>query len=158
MNPWKLAALAVFAFAIDQVTKSAALAQLVRAVPVPVFPGFNLTLGFNEGASFGMLSGLMAGKPWAMVALTGAITLGLAVLALRARNPWEAAGFALVVGGSLGNIVDRLRQGAVTDFLDFYWRDWHWPAFNMADAAIFIGAGLVLVSALPAFRKTDQHA
>lgn len=158
MNPWKLAVLGVLAFAVDQTTKSAALAQLVQAVPVPVFPGFNLTLGFNEGASFGMLSGAMAGKPWAMVVLTGAITLGLAVLALRARNPWEAAGFALVVGGSLGNIVDRLRQGAVTDFLDFYWRDWHWPAFNMADTAIFIGAGLVLISALPALRKTDQHA
>lgn len=158
MNRWTLAALAVLAFAVDQATKSAALAQLVRAKPLPVFPGFNLTLGFNEGASFGMLSGVMADKPWAMVALTGAITLGFAVLALRARNPWEAAGLALVVGGSLGNIVDRLRQGAVTDFLDFYWRDWHWPAFNMADSAIFIGAGLVLVSSLPAFRKTDQHA
>ncbi len=158
MNPWRLACLATLAFAVDQVTKTVALAQLAKAVPVPVLPGFNLTLGFNEGASFGMLSGVMAGKPWAMVALTGAITLGLAVLALRARNPREAAGFALVVGGSLGNIVDRLRQGAVTDFLDFYWRDWHWPAFNLADAAIFIGAGLVLFSALPAFRKTDQHA
>lgn len=158
MSRWMLASLAVLAFAVDQATKSAALAQLVRAEPVPVFPGFNLTLGFNEGASFGMLSGVMAGKPWAMMALTGAITLGLAVLALRARNPWEAAGFALVVGGSLGNIFDRLRQGAVTDFLDFYWRDWHWAAFNMADAAIFIGAGVVLVSALPAFRKTAQHA
>ncbi|OJY28865.1 MAG: signal peptidase II [Rhodobacterales bacterium 65-51] len=158
MNPWKLAVLGVLAFAVDQTTKSAALVQLVQAVPVAVFPGFNLTLGFNEGASFGMLSGAMAGKPWAMVVLTGAITLGLAVLALRARNQWEAAGFALVVGGSLGNIVDRLRQGAVTDFLDFYWRDWHWPAFNIADAAIFIGAGLVLISALPALRNTDQHA
>lgn len=158
MSPWKLAALAILAIAIDQATKSAALAQLVQAAPVPVFPGFNLTLGFNEGASFGMLSGVMAGKPWAMVALTGAITLGLAVLALRARNPCEAAGFALVVGGSLGNIVDRLGQGAVTDFLDFYWHDWHWPAFNIADVAITIGSGLVLLSALPAFRKTHEHA
>lgn len=158
MKPWKLSALAVLAFVVDQVTKSAALAQLVQAVPLPVFPGFNLTLGFNEGASFGMLSGVMAGKPWAMIALTGAITLGLAMLALRARNPWEAAGFALVVGGSLGNIFDRLRQGAVTDFLDFYWRGWHWPAFNMADVAIFIGVSILLISALPAIRKTDEHA
>ena len=157
MSRWILAALAIFAFSIDQATKSAALALLAKAMPIPVFPGFNLTLGFNEGASFGMLSRAMAGKPWAMVALTGAITLVLAVLALRARNPWEAAGFALVVGGSLGNIFDRLRQGAVTDFLDFYWRDWHWPAFNMADVAIFVGAGLVLLSALPAFRKTNIH-
>lgn len=158
MSPLKLAALVLLATAVDQATKSAALAQLAQAAPVPVFPGFNLTLGFNTGASFGMLSGVMAGKPWAMVALTGAITLGLAVLALRTRNPWEASGFALIVGGSLGNIIDRLRIGAVTDFLDVYWRDWHWPAFNMADVVIFIGACLVLISALPAFRKTNLHA
>lgn len=158
MSPWRLGALAVLALTVDQVTKSAALAQLAQAVAVPVFPGFNLTFGLNEGASFGMLSGVMAGKPWAMVALTGAITLALTVLALRARNPWEGAGFALVVGGSLGNIIDRIRQGAVTDFLDVYWQDWHWPVFNMADVAITIGAFLILISALPVFRKTYDHA
>lgn len=143
---------------LDQLTKAAALANLTLGQPVPVMPGFNLTLGFNTGASFGMMSVVMQNTPLTMAAFTGAITLILAVLALRARNPWEAAGFALVVGGSLGNIIDRLRQGAVTDFLDVYWQNWHWPTFNMADVAISVGAAAILISTLPAFRKTYDHA
>jgi signal peptidase II len=64
----------------------------------------------------------------------------MAIIALRANNRWERLGLALVVGGSLGNIIDRARQGMVTDFLDVYWRTWHWPTFNMADVAISLGA------------------
>jgi signal peptidase II len=64
-------------------------------------------------------------------------------------------GLALIVGGALGNIVDRLRQGKVTDFLDLYWRDWHWPAFNVADVAITFGALCVLIAALPFRRKRE---
>ncbi len=158
MKRWQLALIGLMALGVDQATKATALASLAQGEPVPVLSGFNLTLGFNTGASFGMLSGVMKETPLAMAALTGAITLVLVVLALRARSPWEAAGFALVVGGSLGNIMDRLRQGVVTDFLDLYWQAWHWPTFNMADVAIFIGAVLILVSALPAFRKTHDHA
>jgi len=153
-----LALIGLLALVLDQVTKAAALAALTQGEPIAVLPGFNLTLGFNTGASFGLLSGVMRETPLAMVTLTGALTLVLAVLALRARNPWEAAGFALVIGGSLGNIVDRLRQGAVTDFLDFFWWDWHWPTFNMADVEISLGAVSILISALPAFRKTYDHA
>ena len=142
-------------FAVDQVTKATALAYLTQGSPIAVIPGFNLSLGFNEGASFGMLSGIMAGNPLAMAAMTGIITLGLAVLALRSRNLWEAMGFALAVGGSAGNILDRLRRGAVTDFLDVYWRDWHWPTFNVADIAITVGAVLILVASLPLRRRKE---
>ena len=134
---------------VDQLTKAAALSLLSQRAAVPVVPGFNLTLGFNEGSSFGLLSGVMAGKPLLMAALTGALTLIFAVMAFRARHPLERAGLALVVGGALGNIIDRLRQGAVTDFLDLYWRDWHWPTFNVADIAITLGAVLILVASLP---------
>ena len=150
--------LILLALGLDQITKAAALLWLVQGAPVPILPLFNLSLGFNEGASFGMGSGLMAGKPWAMAALTGAITVGLAWGAYRSRNPWEAAGFALAVGGSLGNILDRLRQGAVTDFLDIYWQDWHWPTFNMADVAIVCGMGLILLSSLKPKPKEPDHA
>ena len=149
---------AAAALLLDQTSKQIALSQLVQGMAYPVFPGFALTLGFNEGASFGMLSGVMAGRPLAMAALTGAITLVVGVLAWRSRHPVEAAGLALIVGGSLGNLTDRLRQGAVTDFLDVYWRDWHWPAFNMADVAITLGAALMLASALPVLRKGRGHA
>ena len=143
---------------LDQVTKAAALSALTSGQSVAILPGFALTLGFNEGASFGMLSGVMAGRPLAMAALAGAVTLVIGILAWRSRHPVETAGLALIVGGSLGNIVDRLRQGAVTDFLDVSWQDWHWPAFNLADAAITLGTVLVLVSVLPGLRKGRGHA
>ncbi len=139
----------------DQLTKAAALSKLSLGQPIAIVPGFKLTLGFNEGSSFGMLSGVMAGKPLLMAALTGALTLVFAVMALRARHPFERAGFALVVGGAFGNIIDRLRQGAVTDFLDVYWRDWHWPTFNVADIAITLGAVCILAASLPSRRRKE---
>ncbi len=139
----------------DQLTKAAALSALSQGIAVPVFPGFNLTLGFNEGASVGMMGGVMAGKPLLMAALTGALTLAFAVMAFRAQHPLERIGYGLVVGGALGNIIDRLRQGAVTDFLDFYWRDWHWPTFNVADIAITLGAVLILAASLPLRRRKE---
>lgn len=148
----------IAAMLVDQATKAIALGALAQSNPVPVMPGFNFTLGFNEGASFGMLSGAMAGKPWAMVALTGALTLGLWIMALRTDNHWERLGLSLIVGGSLGNIIDRMRQGAVTDFLDVYWRTWHWPTFNLADVFIFLGAMALIaamVRATPQDVKTD---
>ena len=145
----------------DQLTKAAALSALLQGIAVPVFPGFNLTLGFNEGASFGMMGGVMAGKPLLMAALTGALTLAFAVMAFRAQHPLERIGYGLVVGGALGNLIDRLRQGAVTDFLDFSWRDWHWPTFNVADIAITLGAVLILAASFPLCRRKepvlDQH-
>ena len=139
----------------DQLTKTAALSLLSQGTAVPVLPGFNLSLGFNTGASFGMMGGFMAGKPLLMAALTGALTLAFAVMAVRAQHALERAGFALVVGGALGNIIDRLRQGAVTDFLDLYWRDWHWPTFNVADIAITLGAVLILAASLPLRRRKE---
>ncbi|OWJ80919.1 MULTISPECIES: signal peptidase II [Paracoccaceae] len=139
----------------DQLTKAAALAWLSRGETVPVLPGFNLTLGFNEGSSFGMLSGVMAGKPLLMAALTGALTMIFAVMAFRARHPFERAGLALIVGGAVGNIIDRLRQGAVTDFLDLYWRGSHWPTFNVADIAITLGAVCILITSLRSRRRKE---
>lgn len=144
------------ALAFDQITKWLMVAVVMQPPRViPLFTGFNLTLGFNEGSSFGMMSGIMAGKPLLMAALTGALTLIIAVMAFRARHPFERAGLALVVGGALGNVVDRLRQGAVTDFLDLYWRDWHWPTFNGADIAITCGALLMLLAAIPVRRGKE---
>lgn len=133
---------------LDQISKGVALALLAPGQILPVFPGFNLTLSFNEGASFGMLSGVMAGRPLLMAAGTGALALIFAGMALRAKTLRERTGLALIVGGASGNIADRLRQGAVTDFIDLYWQDAHWPTFNAADIAICLGALLILTDAL----------
>lgn len=140
----------------DQLTKTAALMNLTSSAPVAILPGVNLTLGFNEGSSFGMLSGVMAGKPLLMAALTGVLALIFAVMAFRTRVPLEQVGFAFIAGGALGNIVDRLWQGAVTDFLDLYWRDWHWPTFNVADIAITVGAACILAASVPARRRKES--
>ena len=150
-----LISLIAAAVVADQLTKTAALSLLSQGTTVPVLPGFNLSLGFNSGASFGMMGGFMAGKPLLMAGLTGALTIAFAVMAFRAQPALERAGFALVVGGALGNIIDRLRQGSVTDFLDFYWRDWHWPTFNVADICITLGAVLILVASLPLRRRKE---
>lgn len=151
-----LTAIIAAAIVLDQATKWLMIAVVMQPPQViPVVPGFNLTLGFNEGASFGMLSGWMAGKPLAMAGLTAAITLIFAIMAFRSREPYERAGLALVVGGALGNIIDRLRQGAVTDFLDVYWGEWHWPTFNGADIAITLGAVCMLAAALPSRRRKE---
>lgn len=139
----------------DQLTKAAALSLLSQGTVVPVVPSLNLSLGFNEGASFGLMGGVMAGRPFLMAALATALTLIFSLMAFRAQHPLERAGFTLVVGGALGNILDRLRQGAVTDFLDVYWRDWHWPTFNGADIAITLGAVFVLVASLPIRRRKE---
>ena len=155
MTKSMLISLIATAVVVDQLTKAAALSLLSQGTAVPVLPSFNLTLGFNEGASFGMMGGFMAGKPLLMAALTGALTLAFAVIAFRAQHALERAGFALVVGGALGNIIDRVRQGAVTDFLDLYWRDWHWPTFNVADIAITLGAVLILAASLPLRRRKE---
>ena len=137
----------------DQLTKAAALTLLSQGKTVAVFPGLNLTLGFNEGASFGMFSDLMAGKPLLMAALTGTLTVVLAFMAFRARHPVERVGFSLIVGGALGNVNDRLRQGAVTDFLDLAWRDWRFPTFNGADIAITLGALCILFASVASHRR-----
>ena len=155
MTKSMLISLIAAAVVADQLTKAAALSLLSQGTAVPVLPSFNLTLGFNEGASFGMMGGVMAGKPLLMAVLTGALTLAFAVMAFRAQHALERAGFALVVGGALGNIIDRVRQGAVTDFLDLYWRDWHWPTFNVADICITLGAVLILAASLPLRRRKE---
>lgn len=136
----------------EQLTKAAALSLLSPRAAVPVVPGFNLSLGFNEGASFGMMSGGMAGTPLLMATLAGALTLAFAIVAFRARHPFESAGLALVVGGALGNIADRLRHGAVTDLLDLYRRDWHWPKFDVSEISITSAALYLLIPSLPTRR------
>ncbi|MDB6454274.1 signal peptidase II [Falsirhodobacter sp. 20TX0035] len=151
-GPWQVMLCTLL---VDQATKTAALTFLPDGA-VSVLPFFDLTLGFNTGASFGMMSVAMAARPMLMVLLTGVITLGFACMAYRATNRPERNGFALITGGALGNIVDRLNRGAVTDFLDFHWQGWHWPAFNIADVAIFIGAAFVIVSAF--LGKRARHA
>lgn len=130
------------AFALDQGTKAMTIANAdTLSGGLSVFPGFNLVLHRNTGVSFGMLGDL---TPATLVALALGITAWIGVLAFRAERSSDAAGYGFILGGAVGNVVDRLRLGGVTDFLDFYIGEVHWPAFNLADAAIFCGVVVLL--------------
>lgn len=134
----------VLALAADQIAKAAVLAnRVVLTDGIPVFPGFNLIFLRNDGVTFG----LMGGVPWwALAALASGIVAWLVVLLARTKSRPEALAYGLIIGGALGNVADRLRFGAVTDFLDVYAGAGHWPAFNLADVAVVGGVGLLLAS------------
>ncbi|MCK9908008.1 signal peptidase II [Microbacteriaceae bacterium K1510] len=117
---------------------------MVSPRTIEVAPFFNLTLGFNTGISFGMFQDIFLERPLMLAGIKVAITVGLLVWAMRTRRTIEATALGLIAGGAAGNIVDRVHQGAVTDFLDFHVGSWHWPSFNMADAAISVGVALLL--------------
>lgn len=139
---------------LDQAAKWLALRRLGSGAPVHLIDGFfSLTLVMNPGLAFGMLGTVPSGWRW-VVALLSIGALGvLAALATRLLSEGGlVAGVAigLIFGGAAGNLIDRARFGAVVDFLDFYWRGWHWPAFNVADSAISVGVGLLAVRMLTA--------
>lgn len=132
-----------FALALDQFAKAAAIANAGALTGgLPIVPGLNLVLLRNDGVSFGLLGGL---PPWLLVALALTICVWLLATMQRTTDRIEAVECGLIVGGALGNVIDRMRHGAVTDFLDFYVGAWHWPAFNLADTFIFFGVAALLL-------------
>lgn len=134
---------AVAALAADQASKAFVLVNSdMLAAGNPVFPGFNLIFHRNYGVTFGFFQNV----PWWGLALVAtAVVLFLVVSLIRTTQAAEAIAYGMVIGGALGNILDRLRFGGVTDFLDFYLGTTHWPAFNLADLFVVCGAGLLLI-------------
>ncbi len=114
---------------------------------IEILPVFNLVLVWNRGISFGMLGG-GALPPWLLGAIALGVTLALVIWLRKVETRLLAAAIGLVIGGALGNVIDRFRFGAVADFLDVHWGDYHWPAFNLADAAISVGVVILLIDAL----------
>jgi signal peptidase II len=141
-------ALSAFVIAFDQLTKHVAITELQPYTPQVVIPGFlNWTLAFNPGAAFSFLAGADGWQRWFFAALALGVSALLTLwLSRTPRGDWRnAAPLALIIGGALGNLMDRLRLGHVTDFIQVYWREWAWPAFNIADSSIFIGAALLIL-------------
>lgn len=139
--PWL--GLSALVIVLDQLSKAWVLARLPEFQPVPVIDGFwNWFRTYNTGAAFSFLSEAGGWQKYLFMALALLVS-GVLVrwLAKTPRRDWKtAAPFALVIGGALGNLVDRLQHGHVIDFIQWYWRNHYWPAFNVADSAIVVGA------------------
>lgn len=143
-----LAAAALIAAA--DLTSKWVMATVVMEPPqvIPVLPFFNLVLVFNRGISFGFLGDLGPWGPLILSALVAAIMGLLLAWLWRTERRSEAFGITMIVGGASGNLVDRLEDGAVTDFLDLYLGPYHWPAFNGADMFIILGVTCLIVSCI----------
>ena len=151
--PWL--ALAVLIVLTDQFTKILIYKSFVLGQVRPVTSFFNLVLAYNKGAAFSFLA---HASGWQNYFFTGVGTLASGfILYLLSRHSTQklfCSALALILGGAIGNLLDRVQHGHVIDFLDFYWRAWHWPAFNVADSAIVLGAILLILDELLRVRKT----
>ena len=142
---WRWIVLAVVVIALDQLSKIWALGTLHMAEQVAVTSFFNLVLVFNAGAAFSFLANAGGWQKWFFVVLASGISMWLvAMLRQHARERLLALALSLILGGAIGNVIDRLRFDAVVDFLDFHLAGMHWPAFNVADSAITLGVVLML--------------
>lgn len=142
--------LSLLVIALDQATKFLAEMLLAMHQPVPVLPSFNLMLTYNTGAAFSFLADAGGWQRWFFLGLGATVSLGLIVWLARLK-PGEkrlAAALALILGGAVGNLIDRAWLGQVIDFIQLYYDRWYWPAFNIADSAITLGAMLLIADSL----------
>ncbi len=130
---------------IDQLTKIWANNSLPYQHFVEITPFFNLYLVYNKGVSFSFFSSNTAYGPWLLSLMAVAICIGLIIWIVKEKNQMIRLGLSLVLGGAIGNVIDRIRLGGVIDFLDFHYEVYHWPAFNIADTAICLGAFLIFI-------------
>lgn len=137
----------VLVIVLDQASKIAAVKYLFHKPAVEVLPFFNLSLAFNTGSAFGFLHNASGWQNifFISVAVIVSGVIAYMVSKLGPENKGEVIGLMLVLGGALGNVIDRIRIHKVVDFLDFYVNNWHWPTFNIADSAITIGAIILIL-------------
>lgn len=149
-------AIALAVIVADQATKLWML-DLVFDPPrrIELLPVLDLIPVWNRGVSFGLFDSDSAAAPYLLAGLSIVVAIALAIWLRRAVTRRLRVGLALVIGGALGNVVDRFRFGAVVDFIDAHWGAWHWPAFNIADSAITVGVLLVVLDSLI---EPDQRA
>lgn len=150
--------LSAFVIVVDQITKRVVDTSMQLHQSIELAPFFQLTYLRNQGAAFSFLSGAGGWQRWFFIILavvaSAFITVWLRKLDPRQRR--EAMAWALVLGGALGNLIDRILYGYVIDFLDVYYGDWHWPAFNVADSAITVGVVLLLLDSFKPNRPPES--
>jgi len=151
-------AIATLVLLLDQLSKWSALSNLKLGIPEEVLPFMNWLLLFNPGAAFSFLAQSSGWQRWFFTIL--GLAASLYILWLLRKNQSDKMlswALSLILGGALGNVLDRIMYGAVVDFIDLHYGNWHWPAFNIADSAISIGAALIVFSELrKSFGKSPQ--
>ncbi len=132
---------------LDQVTKHIADSNLDLRVPLEVIPNLNMTLCYNKGAAFSILSNAGGWQRWVLMAISLAVSIALVYWLHQAdkHRKFLRWGLTLIIGGAVGNLIDRSLYGYVIDFIDVYYEHLHWPAFNIADSAISVGAALLII-------------
>ncbi|MGY8831917.1 MAG: signal peptidase II, partial [Pseudomonadales bacterium] len=115
---------------------------------IPLAPFFNLVHFWNTGAAFSFLADAGGWQRYFFSVIALVVSVVLALILRKPRANSEALGYSLILGGAVGNLIDRASQGHVIDYLDFYWQSWHWPAFNLADIGIVGGATMLILSSL----------
>ncbi len=117
---------------------------------------FNLVTVYNYGISFGMLNDLEYGR-WILALVAVTVTVALLIWLIKSNDRYLSVALSLIIGGAIGNIVDRVRYGAVADFLDFHINNYHWPAFNIADSAVFVGTALICIEQIFFHKRGDNN-
>lgn len=141
--------IAAAAIVLDQATKYWIVEIVMdppRAVHLTSF--LSIVMVWNRGVSFGMFNDGAVWLPWIFVGLALAVSAGMTIWLKRVTDRWLAIAIGLIIGGALGNMIDRIQYGAVADFIDFHVGAWHWPAFNVADSAIFVGVAILIIDSL----------
>jgi signal peptidase II len=149
--------LSFFVVLLDQVTKAMVVGAIKFKSSVALLPILEIVYLENRGAAFSILHDAGGWQRWFFITLALVVSVVLMVWLRRIRTPEQtilAIGLSLVLGGALGNAIDRVWHGYVVDFLYFHWRDWDFPAFNIADTAISLGAACLLIDA---FRETGSQ-
>ena len=146
--------LAVVVVILDQLTKYIASTSLEIHQSVAVIPMFNWTLMHNPGAAFSFLANEGGWQRWffAVIAIAVSAVIVLWIKRLQQHEKWQAVALALILGGAIGNVIDRIWLGYVVDFIDVYYEHMHWPAFNIADSAITIGVVLIIIDSIREYR------
>ncbi|PIP78342.1 MAG: signal peptidase II [Gammaproteobacteria bacterium CG22_combo_CG10-13_8_21_14_all_40_8] len=151
--------LAVLVLVLDQLSKWWALEALTPYQPVNLMPGFNWKLAFNKGAAFSFLSesGGWQQVFFALLAIIISTVMLVWMRKMDAQQSKLAIACSLVIGGAMGNLIDRLYHGQVTDFIDWYYQSHHWPTFNVADSFIMLGAFIIALDGIFQPRKPDSQ-
>ncbi len=154
---WRWLWLSAAVIVVDRISKYLIAGHLGLYDSIVLLPVFNLTLLHNSGAAWSFLAGASGWQRWVFIVLALAVSVGIIVW-LRylpgRQHRWRAAALSLILGGALGNVIDRLGHGYVIDFIQVHYHSWYFPAFNLADSAITVGAIMLIFEGL----RSDQRS